>query len=90
MKHKRPVGNNLVNVEYLYRRDRGKCQICHRPVKIEEAVLDHIIPNVSEPGRRLYGEGHGVHSDPANAQIAHRACNVRRGNHGPAQIRLFG
>lgn len=59
----------------VYERDGFICQICHRPVKMAAKVphpkaptLDHIIP-LAAGGTHEY----------ANVQLAHFACNVRKG-----------
>jgi len=61
-----------------------KCHICHRQIDLnlsgrhpQGPSIDHILP-VSMGGT----------NDLANLNIAHRVCNTRRGNRGPAQMIL--
>ena len=76
----RQIHGAKINVTELYRRDKGLCQICHQPVRLKWAVLDHIIPKVG-PGQ--------VDDSPHNLQIAHGSCNSRRSNGRiPAQMRF--
>ncbi len=56
----------------ILQRDCGICGICGRPVMDELIEIDHIIP-LGADGMR------GTH-EPSNAQIAHRACNRKKGN----------
>lgn len=49
-------------------RDGGLCGICGQSVPVEQQSLDHIIP---------LSKG-GTH-EPNNVQLAHRACNSRKG-----------
>jgi len=62
----------------LYQRDKGICGLCGGRVKREDASVDHIIP-LSMGGAHSY----------ANTQIAHLSCNLKRGNRGPAQVRML-
>jgi 5-methylcytosine-specific restriction endonuclease McrA len=63
----------------LYDRDHGECGLCRRHVDWADASVDHVIP-LSKGGLHSY----------ANTQIAHLVCNLKRGNRGPAQVRMFG
>lgn len=61
-----------------------RCHICHRKIDLNLSgrqpmgpTIDHILP-VSMGGT----------NDLANLNIAHRVCNLRRGNRGPAQMIL--
>lgn len=61
-----------------------KCHICHCKIDLnlsgrhpQGPTIDHILP-VSMGGT----------NDLANLNIAHRVCNTRRGNQGPAQMIL--
>lgn len=64
---------------------RGQhCHICQRKIDLNRSgrdlmgpTIDHILP-VSMGGT----------NDLANLNIAHRVCNMRRGNRGPAQMIL--
>ena len=68
-----------VAIDRLGARDRWRCGICGVKVTRAEASVDHILP-ISKGGGHTY----------ANTRIAHRLCNVRRGNRGAAQLRLLG
>jgi 5-methylcytosine-specific restriction endonuclease McrA len=52
-------------------RDGAICALCGKPLDIERATLDHIIPR-----------GAGGPDHPDNLQLAHFRCNVRRGRSG--------
>ena len=59
----------------LYYKSGGKCQlehngiVCNREIDFDDAVVDHIIPH-SLGGR----------TELSNGRIAHKACNIARGN----------
>lgn len=74
---KRSLFVERISLRVVYRRDGGRCGICGRPAAWHRASLDHIVP-LSHGGRHEY----------ANVQLAHRLCNSRRRNVGPAQLRL--
>lgn len=63
-----PIRNLLIR-HFLYERDQGICQICSKPVAIEEMTLDHIIPT-SKGGSTLV----------SNIQLAHMICNIMKSN----------
>lgn len=54
--------------DVILQRDRGHCGICGDPVMENTAELDHVIPLAAG----------GTH-EPENIQLAHRACNRRKG-----------
>lgn len=58
-----------VNLQKLYAKFNGICQLCMKHVRFEDASRDHIIPR-SKGGRGL----------PNNIQLAHRLCNKLKGN----------
>jgi 5-methylcytosine-specific restriction endonuclease McrA len=58
-----------VDIEQLYLRDEGTCQLCKQPCSKAEWSIDHIIP-LSRGGEHSY----------ENTQLAHRSCNSRKGN----------
>jgi 5-methylcytosine-specific restriction endonuclease McrA len=69
-----------VSLDVLYQRDKGICQLCHKPCKRQEASRDHVVPIV-EGGEHSY----------RNCVLAHRRCNSGKGaRHIPQQQRLFG
>ncbi len=61
----------------IVRRDHSRCGLCGGFVPKKQRSLDHIVP-LSKGGSHT----------KANIQLAHLLCNVRRGNRGPAQLRL--
>ena len=88
----RTFGKKRVDLPALYERDGGRCQICYRKVRIEDVVLDHIIPVSSLYKTNEIGQGRPsdpLLSDPINAQIAHDSCNKSRRDIGHAQMRLL-
>jgi hypothetical protein len=67
-------------------RDGWRCHICLRKVpdrpyraRPNDATIDHLVP-VSANGA----------DTPQNVALAHNACNIKRSNRGPAQLRLIG
>lgn len=52
----------------VFKRDKGICGICHKPVDPSDWHLDHIIP-ISRGGEHSY----------ANVQVTHPFCNVSKG-----------
>lgn len=77
-----------VDLEVVYRRDRGVCGICHGNVpanfrfaatRADTPTIDHIVP-ISAGGTHTY----------ANVQLAHHGCNSRKGNKSGchSQLRL--
>jgi endogenous inhibitor of DNA gyrase (YacG/DUF329 family) len=90
-KHARRRGQRrkqeIISLDYLYRRDRGVCGLCHRHVPRDlkaphpqSATIDHIVP-LSQGGRHVI----------ENAQLAHYKCNTIKGNRPcGSQLRLVG
>lgn len=81
MKAIEPVGLN-----YLLKRDGGKCQLCRKRVDATKVVphpkaptTDHIVP-LSLGGRH----------ERRNCQLAHFMCNTLKSNRGTDQLRLIG
>jgi 5-methylcytosine-specific restriction endonuclease McrA len=70
-----------VDLDVLFERDKGICQLCYKRCRRSQASNDHIIP-LSEGGAHTY----------QNCVLAHRSCNSQKGNrHNIAQQqRLFG
>jgi len=68
-----------ISLAELAKRDGDRCGICGRKVARTDRSIDHLVP-VSHEGWHLW----------VNVQLAHRRCNSRRGNRGPAQLRLLG
>lgn len=63
----------------VYERDRGICMICGKRCAWDDATIDHILP-LSAGGEHSY----------RNVQLAHMACNRRRGaGRIPGQLRLI-
>lgn len=68
-----------VNPASIYARDEGHCQLCGGEVAQAEMSLDHIVP---------LARG-GTH-EPANVQLAHLRCNIRKGTRLAALIEEVG
>lgn len=60
---------DLIDLRLVYKHHHGICGICKEPVSLETFTIDHIIP-VSRRGPHLF----------ENLQIAHRACNSKKGD----------
>ena len=68
-------------VEYavLYERDKGICQLCHKPITKRIGTIDHITP-LALGGEHSY----------RNCQLACRTCNFKKSSTGVGdQTRLF-
>ena len=81
---RRAAGQLLMTVESLAKRDGNRCHICHRKVDMNLSgktkwgpTIEHIVP-VSLGGT----------NDSDNLVLAHRYCNVARGNRGHTQLLL--
>lgn len=61
------VSYEFVDIELLFERDKGTCQICQLPVVLRFASQDLIVP--------MY-KGGGSTWD--NSQLTHLACNLRK------------
>ena len=57
-------------LDRIYERDKGICQLCGFPVLREEASRDHIISPLNG------GDG----KDDNNMQLAHKLCNSEKKN----------
>jgi 5-methylcytosine-specific restriction endonuclease McrA len=69
-----------VDLEYLYQRDNGVCQLCFKRCRRVDASRDHIIP-LSKGGEE----------SKRNAVLAHLSCNSSKGNRTiPQNLRLWG
>lgn len=82
--HKRRARGPLVSLSELVQARGERCHICRRKVDLSLSglhkmgpTIDHILP-VSMGGT----------NEIANLNLAHRICNVRRSNRGPAQMIL--
>lgn len=75
----RKRGNGIEPYERaaIYVRDGGKCHLCGKRVG-QDFHIDHLVP-ISAGGADAEW----------NVAIAHPLCNIRRGNRGPAQLRLI-
>jgi hypothetical protein len=58
-----------VPVDRLFRRDRGRCHLCGKRVRLADASRDHLLP-------RCRGGG----TVWSNLALAHRRCNSLRGD----------
>ena len=63
------VPSEPIDIETLYVRDGGICQLCNTPVSRQDASIDHKVP-ISLGGPNLW----------SNVQLAHFTCNARKGN----------
>jgi predicted nucleic acid-binding Zn ribbon protein len=76
--------SQAVLLGYLIKRDRGRCGICHQPVRAKKGPMrpsiDHIVP---------LSRG-GTH-ELSNVQLAHYRCNLQKWNGGDGeQLLLIG
>ena len=84
---KRNAHNETVYLEVIAQRDKYKCHICRKHVKMNidntdkhSPTMDHLIP-ISLGGDHTY----------ANIRLAHRTCNSTKGNRAVnEQLLLFG
>lgn len=81
---RRAAGRVEVSIRDLVKRDGERCYLCHRKLDLTlpgtakwGATIDHILP-VSFGGT----------NEANNLALAHRHCNVARGNRKPAQMLL--
>jgi 5-methylcytosine-specific restriction endonuclease McrA len=81
----RNAGDGYTLAEII-ERDAGKCHLCIKVVDTslpgshpQGPTIDHILP-ISDGGA----------DTRANVALAHRQCNVARGNRGAMQLRLVG
>lgn len=77
--HKMAVYVEPVSRTVVFQSDGGRCHVCHKKVDPKTWHLDHLIP-LSLGGEHSY----------RNVAVACPKCNLRRGNTGPAQLRLIG
>ncbi len=61
-------GDSTISLTELYRRDKGICGICRKPVAPKEASIDHIVP-MDAGGPHIWD----------NVQITHLQCNLEKG-----------
>lgn len=81
------AGDRGIHWRTLGVRDAWTCHLCGRKVKQSAGVdgvprgatVDHLIP-ISDGGSHVW----------ANVALAHRDCNMKRGNKGMAQLLLVG
>jgi len=67
-----------LSVKQVGERDRWRCHICRKHVRLCDATCDHLIPRSVGGGR-----------EASNLALAHRSCNSRRGaGRLPAQLLL--
>lgn len=60
-----------IDLETLFKRDKGICGICKEECTMNEGSIDHIVP-ISKGGAHTWN----------NVQLAHLPCNIRKGNRG--------
>ena len=68
-----PIYNCKKNVDYLFGTQRGKCNLCEKPLG-DDYVVDHIVPKKKEDRRKRTGLDH-----ISNLQLLHSRCNLRKG-----------
>jgi 5-methylcytosine-specific restriction endonuclease McrA len=67
-----------VGYRAMFRRQRGLCWLCDKPMDPKHVSPDHLTP-VSKGGRNL----------PYNKKLAHPLCNNLRGNVPEAEAREY-
>jgi len=80
---RRAAGEPVALSEVLAVRGQ-RCHICHRKIDLTLSGRDAMGPTVDH----ILPVSMGGTNDLANLNIAHRVCNTRRGNRGPAQMIL--
>jgi 5-methylcytosine-specific restriction endonuclease McrA len=83
---KAAMNTEVILLDYLRKRDKDRCGICGTKISNQSyphplsASVDHIVP---------LSQG-GTH-EPANVQLTHLSCNVRKGVRGGGeQLMLYG
>lgn len=66
---KRRKSHKQQQLEYLHRKQKGICAICHLPVRLRDANIDHIIPKAQ-----------GGRNHISNYQATHQLCNTEKGD----------
>lgn len=86
-RHAVPPPTVRIGIDELGDRDGWRCHLCRKQVNRKlksphpmSASMDHLIPA---------SEAESSH-EPVNLALAHRICNTRRSNRGPAQLALIG
>ena len=73
------VNGEIIDLDTLYARDGGICQLCHKKCPRKQATREHIVP-LSKGGEHSW----------KNVVLAHGRCNSRKGNKAiTQQLRLF-
>lgn len=67
----------ISQTERIFRRDKGICWLCLKPVNRKEASKDHIAPKSRQEELGL--TDYEMKSDD-NMRLAHKLCNSKRGN----------
>ena len=82
-----PAPAHRMTMTELGDRDGWRCHLCRRRVNSKlksphsmSPTMDHLIP----------ASDHDTSHEPVNLALAHRICNIRRSNRGPAQLALIG
>jgi 5-methylcytosine-specific restriction endonuclease McrA len=71
-RHNRPPvrrSTSKISIEQVFRKDKGICYSCGKPVSRMSATKDHVNPK-SSGGRNL----------PSNVRLMHDVCNWAKGN----------
>jgi len=69
----------------LAERDGCRCHLCGKAVNMSLSGLHRLGPTVDH----LVPLSSGGTDDAVNVALAHRICNIKRQDHGPAQLRLI-
>lgn len=72
----------VMGVYALAQRDGSDCTLCHEPVDLELAWPDLHCATVDH----VWPRSRGGSDDPANLQLAHLICNLRKGNKTPEEL----
>jgi hypothetical protein len=69
-----------IDRDYVYKRDKGRCNICGRKVRKKDISIDHIVP-LSQGGAHCL----------TNVTLVHLQCNTRKRTRAlPQQLYLIG
>lgn len=81
---RRAAGFTCMTVHEIAERDGTRCHICHHKVNMGLSGMNKWGPTVEH----ITPVSMGGTNDPTNTVLAHRHCNVSRGNRQPSQMVL--
>ena len=81
---RRGAGVMTMTVQDIAERDGRRCCICGQKIDLSRSGSDRLGPTIEH----LLPISKGGTNHPANLGLAHRVCNVSRGNRGAAQLML--